>query len=204
MTVEPGTVLWFEQLGIIVKGELQVLGSAEKPVALGRLGDRAWKGIFFDHSRGVNILQHCDVTGAEYGLRAIASELTIKHSQFRDNEWGIVVESGSAHVHHSLFRTSSKTGIAARNAKLELSHSIITENQAGGALLENTQAAITSNNIANNGKWQLKMLDDKGLVSADNNWWGRKRPTDIEIIGKLNLGRVLDQPLDFSAQPTSP
>jgi hypothetical protein len=204
LTLEPGTVIWFEQLGIIVRGELQVLGTAEKPVELGRLGDKPWKGVFFDHSRGANILQHCNVSGAQYGLRAIASELAIKYCQFRDNQWAMVVESGSAEVRRSLFRTSAKTGVAARDANLKLSESIITENGSGGVLLEKTRATITSNNIANNGRWQLKNINGKGLVSADQNWWGSKHPTEIEILGSVTVGRTLGKPLDFSAEPQSP
>jgi len=204
LTLEPGTVIWFEQLGIIVRGELQVLGTAEKPVELGRVGDKPWKGVFFDHSRGANILQHCNVSGAQYGLRAIASELSIKYCQFRDNQWAMVVESGSAEVRRSLFRTSAKTGVAARDANLMLSESIITENGSGGVLLEKTRATITSNNIANNGRWQLKNINGKGLVSADQNWWGSKHPTEIEILGSVTVGRTLGKPLDFSAEPQSP
>ena len=201
LTVAPGSVIWFEELGIIVKGELQVLGNKDAPVALGGLGSTPWKGIFFDHSRGKNILQHCSVSGAQYGLRAIDSELMMDHSRFWDNEWGIVVEKGRAEVNRCLFRTSSKSGIAAKKARLVMTESIVTENKAGGVLLENTQATITSNNIANNGNWQLKVLDNKGNVRADNNWWGRKQPSDIEIIGSVQIGTPLEGPIDFSVEP---
>lgn len=204
LTVEPGSVIWFEELGIIVKGELQVLGNEDAPVALGGLGTTPWKGLFFDHSAGRNVLQHCSISGAQYGLRAIASDLTMIHSRFRDNGWGIVVESGRAEVRRCLFRTSAKSGIAAKKAELALTESIVTENKAGGVLLENSRAIITSNNIANNGNWQLKVLDAGGKVSADDNWWGRKKPGDIEIVGSVRLGRTLDKPLDFSTQPIPP
>ena len=204
LTVEPGSVIWFEELGIIVKGELRVLGNENAPVALGGLGSTPWKGIFFDRSSGKNVLQHCSVSGAKYGLRSISSHLTMAHSQFWDNEWGIVVENGRAEIHRCLFRTSSQSGIAARKAELELTESIVTENKTGGVLLENTRANISLNNIANNGNWQLKVLDVKGKVRADNNWWGRKQPSDIEIVGSVDIGPVMDRPLDFSADPLAP
>jgi len=204
LTVEPGTVIWFEELGLIVKGELRVLGSRQAPVSLGGLGTSPWKGIFFDHSVGKNVLQHCCISGAQYGLRAIASDLTMAHSQFRENGWGIVVEGGRAEVRRCLFRTATKSGIAAKNAELALTESTVTENEAGGVLLENTRATITSNNIANNGNWQLKVLDARGKVSADDNWWGRKKPGDTEIVGNAHPGRALDKPLDFSTRPISP
>ena len=204
LTVEPGVVIWIEEIGIIVKGELQVLGNKDAPVALGGLGSRPWKGIFFDHSHGKNVLQHCSISGAQYGLRAIGSELTMDHSRFWDNEWGIVIEKGGAEVSRCLFRTSSKSGIAAKKARLVMIESIVTENKAGGVLLENTDAIITSNNIANNGNWQLKVLDTKGKVRAENNWWGRKQPSDIEIIGAAQIGTALDRPIDFSAEPQPP
>jgi hypothetical protein len=67
-----------------------------------------------------------------------------------------------------------------------------------------TRATITSNNIANNGNWQLKVLDARGKVSADDNWWGRKKPGDTEIVGNAHPGRALDKPLDFSNLPIAP
>ena len=204
LTIEAGSVVWFEKLGIIVKGELRVLGSDQAPVALGRLGSTPWKGIFFDHSRGENILRHCRISGAQYGLRAIGSELAMVHCQIRDNGWGIVVEEGGAVIRNCLLRASAKTGIAARNAQLELTESIVTENRSGGVLLEAARAEIASNNIANNGKWQLKVLGAKAEVSADGNWWGRKRPTEVDIIGPVKLGRALEKPLEARSGLKSP
>jgi hypothetical protein len=204
LTIAPGAVIWFEKLGLIVKGELHVLGDQQAPVALGGLGATPWKGIFFDHSAGKNVLQHCSISGAQYGLRAIASDLSMTHSRFWDNGWGMVIESGRADVRRCLFRTSAKSGIAAKKAELTLTESIVTENRAGGVLLEDSQATISANNIANNGNWQLKVLDLKGKISTTGNWWGRKKPGDIEIVGKVRLGRALDKPLDFSVRPSSP
>jgi hypothetical protein len=204
LTIEPGTVIWFERLGIIVRGELRILGTAQSPVQLGSLAVSTWKGIFLDHSAGKNVVQHCTVSGAQYGLRSIASEISISHSHFRENEWGIVAENSRLDLHRCWLRTSAKSGIAARKTELNLTESVVSENGAGGMLLENTRAAIKANNIANNGKWQLKVLDEGGGVKADGNWWGRKHPSEVEIIGSVHIGEALAKPLDLQASTLSP
>lgn len=204
LIIEPGTVIWFERLGIVVRGELRVLGTAESPVQLGSIAMSAWKGIFFDHSKGENVLQHCTVSGAQYGLRSISSDVSVSRSHFRDNVWGIVAENGRLSLNRTRVRTSVKNGIAARKADVNVSESIISENGTGGVLLENSSARISENNIANNANWQLKVVDTAGAVKADGNWWGRKQPTDADIVGSVRLGTVLDQPLDFSSNPTTP
>jgi len=43
LTIHAGTVIWFRSLGIIVKGELQILGTKEDPVRLSSLGRTSWK-----------------------------------------------------------------------------------------------------------------------------------------------------------------
>ena len=44
LIVKPGSVIWFRRLGLIVKGELQVLGTPEKPVGLVHLAFN-WHGL---------------------------------------------------------------------------------------------------------------------------------------------------------------
>ncbi len=198
LTVNPGTVIWFRSLGLIVKGELQILGTPENPVQLASLDTSNWKGIFIDRSRMENKISNCIISNAEFGFRATNARVSIQNCQFQDNVWGIVMEEGSAEISRSLIRTSSKTGIAARKARILVKDSVVTENSSGGFLLENSEAQIAQNNIMNNGGWGIKVLDDKSRVQAANNWWGHEGPGETQIIGPVTVKPILKAPVDFS------
>jgi len=197
LTVEPGTVIWFRKLGLVVKGELQINGTEAQPVHFASLGSGNWKGIFFDRSQSVNQIQYCQISNAEFGIRASASTVNLKNCIFQDNVWGIVIEEGRTEIHSSLVRTSDKIGIAARKAHLVVIDSVITENGSGGFILENTKAQIEQNNILNNGNWAIKAVNSANGVTAANNWWGVDDPEQTEIIGKMTIQPVLEKPIDF-------
>jgi hypothetical protein len=197
LTIRPGTVVWFRSLGLIVKGKIQILGTEEEPVRLAGLGTSNWKGLIFDKSSTDNKVNYCEILDAEFGIRASGSNVTIQNCLFQDNVWGIVIDNGSAKINSSLIRTSEKTAIAARQARLEVKESIITENNAGGFLLENSHALIEQNNISNNGGWGIKVLSNKAPVQAPNNWWGKVDPDKTEIIGPVIIKPVLEQPIEF-------
>ncbi len=198
LTVKPGTVIWFRSLGLIVKGQLHILGTEDQPVRLSSLGTTNWKGIFLERSRAENKISYCAISDAEFGFRASKSNVTIQNSQFQDNVWGIVMEEGKAEISGSLIRTSQKSGIAARKARISVKNSVITENSSGGFLLENSRADIEQNNILNNGGWEIKVLDDKGQVKAVQNWWGTEDPIKDEIIGPVVVKPILKTPIEFS------
>ena len=198
LTMKPGTVIWFRSLGLIVKGELQILGTEDKPVRLSSVGRTNWKGIFLDRSRSENKIRYCAISDAEFGFRASKSTVSILNSQFQDNMWGIVMEESKAEIAGSLIRTSQKAGIAARQASLLVKDSVITENSSGGFLLESSQAKIIQNNILNNGGWEIKVLNDKGPIKATQNWWGNEDPVKNEILGPVAVKPVLESPIEFS------
>jgi len=198
LTLNPGTVIWFRSLGLIVKGELQILGTEDNPVRMSSLGADGWKGVFLDGSRSENKIRYCTISDAEFGFRASKSAVSIENSQFQYNVWGIVLDESSAEISASLIRSSEKSGIAARKASILVKDSVITENSAGGFLLEDSRAKIEHNNIINNGGWEVKVLDDKGRVKAAKNWWGTDDPIKNEIIGPVAVVPTLKSPIQFT------
>jgi hypothetical protein len=197
LTIEPGTVVWFRKLGLIVKGELQINGTEAEPVRFGSSGSTIWKGIFFDKSQTVNNIRYCQIANAEYGLRASAATINVQNCLFQNNVWGLVLEDSIVEIHQSLVRTSGKTGVAARQSQLFVKDSVITENNAGGFILENSKAQIEQNNILNNGNWAIKVMDSASNVKAANNWWGVEDPENSQVIGPLAIQPVLEKPIDF-------
>jgi hypothetical protein len=198
LTINAGTVIWFNSLGMIVKGELQILGTKDDPVRLSSLNMTTWKGIILDRSHTKNKISFCTISNAEFGFRASHSNISIQNSQFQDNVWGIVMEACKAEILSSLIRTSMKSGVAAHKTQLLIKDSVITENHSGGILLENSQVQITQNNILNNGGWEIKVLDGNGRVQAAKNWWGNENPTEKKIIGPVAIQPALKAPIEFS------
>jgi parallel beta-helix repeat protein len=198
LTMNAGTVVWFRSLGLIVKGQLEILGTQDDPVRLSSLGASSWKGIFLDRSSDNNQISYCTISGAEFGFRASKSKVSIQNCQFQDNVWGIVMEESRGEISGSLIRTSAKSGIAARKAQLLVKDSVITENSSGGFLLEDSKAKIEQNNILNNGGWEIKVLDNKRKVKAAKNWWGDADPAKKEIIGPVAFHPALKSPIKFS------
>jgi hypothetical protein len=198
LTINAGTVIWFNSLGIIVKGELQILGTKDDPVRLSSLNMTTWKGIILDRSHTKNKISFCTISNAEFGFRASHSNISIQNSRFQDNVWGIVMEACKAEILSSLIRTSIKSGVAAHKTQLLIKDSVITENSSGGILLENSQVQITQNNILNNGGWEIKVLDGNGRVQAAKNWWGNENPTEKKIIGPVAIQPALKAPIEFN------
>jgi hypothetical protein len=197
LTIQPGTVVWFRSLGLIVKGRIEILGTKAQPVRLASLGSSTWKGLILDQTKAGNRLSYCEIVNAEYGIRASNSHVTVQNCLFQENTWGIVIDNGTAEVNGSLIRTSKKTAIAARQAQLVVKESIITENHTGGFLLDNSQVQIVQNNILNNGGWGIKALPNQRQVQAQKNWWGKIEPDPNDIIGPVNIEPRLKEPIEF-------
>ena len=198
LTVQPGTVVWFRRMGIVVKGELNIMGTADDPVRMAGMGVSGWKGILLDQSRTDNVLSYCTISNAEFGFKASGSNVKFDHCLLQDNKWGIVLEETTAEIHESLIRTSEKTGISVRKSQLLVNGSTISENGLGGFLLENSPAQIEQNNISNNGNWAIKVVDGKDPVRAAHNWWGNENfNQDTMIIGPVEIQPILKKPVAF-------
>ncbi len=196
LTIEPGTVIWFRQLGIVVKGELQISGTPKNPVRMAGMGLAGWKGILLDQSRAVNRLAYCAISNAEFGFKATGSNVKFQNCLFQDNKWGIVLDGSTAEIENSLVRTSEKTGISGRNSELKVSGSTISENGSGGLLLQKSPGRLEQNNISNNGDWAIKVVDGDQPVQAPNNWWG-DAGSDLNklIVGPVEFQPVLEKPV---------
>ena len=197
LTVNPGVIIWFREFGLIVKGEIQILGTEQYPVQFAGIGSSKWKGIFIDRSQIQNKMYNCKISDAKYGLRASNSNIVIQNCLFQNNVWGIVLENGSAQIYQSLIRTSEKNGIAAKKTKLHIKDSTITENISGGVLLEDANVQIDHNNILNNGMWEIK-AESKDYVQVGNNWWGNDDPQKTRILGPVNIHPVLREPIKLN------
>jgi hypothetical protein len=204
LTLDPGVVVWFRSLGLVVRGTLHACGTAEHPVIFSSLKTKGWKGIFMDGAGGENLLRHCRISEAEFGIRSARSRLVVEDCRLQENTWGVVAEDGQVDIRGSLVRASRKTGIAARNSRLAVEGSVVTENAAGGFLLEGSPALIEGNNIVNNGGWGIKTVGPPTEVHAGNNWWGKAEPDVSEMIkGTVSAHPPLPAPIRAGFAPNT-
>jgi hypothetical protein len=176
LAIEPGVAIWFTARGMVVRGRVVAQGSAEQPVVFAGLTSKGWKGIFVDGSEADNRIEGCRVSGAEYGIRAVRSRLTVDRCSLQDNGWALVAEEGRLEVSRSLVRASARTGIAARRAEVVVTESIVTENGGGGILIESATARVRASHLLNNGGWSVRAVGDAAEVDASENWWGTEAP----------------------------
>jgi hypothetical protein len=199
LTVEPGTDIWFHELGMVVRGRLRARGTAENPVRLSALGGAGWKGVFFDNAHRESTLTGCRIIGAEYGLRTHDSPLRVERCILQDNVWGAVAEGGRLEIRQSLVRSSRRAGVAARGADLRVEGSMITDNGAEGFLLEASRARIEGSNIVNNGGAAIRVRGDAAEVDAPHNWWGTENPGSAGVIqGAAAIEPVLTLPASLA------
>lgn len=197
LIVNPGAIIWFHELGIVIKGKIRANGTRENPIRFCGIGTSHWKGIFIEGNCGNNVFAHCVISGAEYGLRTFDSNVMVNRCLFQENDWALVLEGGVVQIEASHIRTSEETGLSAKKSKILLKSSVISENKSGGILLQASDARIEHNNILNNGKWEIKILGDGNQVRVGNNWWGSNDPSKIRLIGSTEIEPVLKGPIDF-------
>lgn len=195
LRLEPGAVIWFERLGLVVRGRLEASGTAERPVVLAGLAPSGWKGVLIESGEGR--LSHCRVSGAEFGLRAARAAVRVEDCLFENNVWGLVMEEGELAVERSFIRASGKAGISARGSRLQVNASLIAENRQGGFVLENARALISGSTIAANGGFAVKTLGSGSEVQAGGNWWGVEDPAAAGLI----RGEAMIEPVRKAPAP---
>lgn len=197
MTIEPGTVIWSQNFGIISKGTIRAQGTFKNPIRFSGMGASGWKGILLAENQGENLFAHCEISGAQYGLRSVNSRVHIDKCNFQGNVWAVVLDRGSAKIQQSLIQSSEKVGISVRKGMLSLTGSVISENNGGGILLQLADATMMNNNISNNGEWELKVLESPKEIVAQNNWWGAEKPDQKQVIGPTLIEPTLQKPIDL-------
>lgn len=112
LTIEPGTVVRFRGKDpsgavLVVQGRLVAEGTKESPIvftssfAVPAAGD--WQGVMLLGSEKRNVLENCRIDGAQTGLEAIFSKLTLKNVRAERNKTGmrfqdalVVMEGGGS------------------------------------------------------------------------------------------------------------
>lgn len=231
LTIEPGTTVFFRQSPgrdkpvFLIHGRIQALGGADKPVVFTSLytepteGD--WQGIVIMSSDKKNILENCRISGAETGIEALFSRLTLKGVAFTASGTGariqdcmaVIVGGGATNCRTGLELTETEAdvrdvnfsgngqAVVAVQSSLYLGGSALSNNLAA-VRVEGGRIRIIGNSFSVNGSG-ITLIQSEGTLSGNkilkNNDYGvslakarvKVTANDISYNGKMGL-RVED------------
>jgi hypothetical protein len=197
LTVKNGTVVRFRDSRtssargvLLVQGRIVVNGSADKPAIFTAAGENeaaaVWQGIVLMGSGKKNLIEHCRVEGAETGLDASFSNVTLKNAFFGKCRTGVrmqdslVVMSGGgagecgaglilydceADIRSADFY-GNRLGIFAARSSLSLSDSGLSGNNLLALKADSCRLGISGNAFVANGSG-LCLVACEGSVTAN-------------------------------------
>ena len=191
LTVEAGTTIRFRANAVLfVQGRLTVNGTAERPVLLTseyvevQPGD--WQGIFLAGSEKNNVLTHCVVEGADMGLSAAFSRISLTSVLMKGCRTGASFDDSFATIRNGGFRKGG-VGIVGRDSELDIREVDISANRQGlvastssvslegcslfgneeeAVVFNDCRVGIRCNSVTGNGKGAV-VVQSQGTVAAN-------------------------------------
>lgn len=197
VTISPGTVVQFSRAAgaentpvLLVRGRIAAGGTKDRPVKFLPMGDEprsaTWQGIMFLASEKNNILEHCRIEGAETGVDAAYSTVTVRDSIFSGCRTALRVRDSRAHISGcaasncelgaGLYDSeteiaggtmaSNRTAIFAKGSSLYLTDNVMADNSKEALRAEESTVKITGSKFGGNGDG-LVLSACEGLVSGN-------------------------------------
>jgi hypothetical protein len=198
LTVEAGTVVRFRRADedgggnplLLVQGRILAAGTKERPVLFTSIfveplaGD--WQGIVVMASEKKNLLENCRITGAETGIEALFSTITLKNTFFASCATGarfqdcLAVMTGggasSCGVGVSLLQSeadlrdgnfsANRQAVVAVETSLYLGGATFSENDQEALQAENSRIRVNGNSFSFNGSG-ISLSLCEGAVAAN-------------------------------------
>lgn len=190
LTIQPGTEVAFvrrdrdqDGLGdgtLVVEGNLVAVGTPLAPICFKsaavdpRPGD--WLEIRADFAREVH-LRYCEIRDSAYTLHAHFTRGLVEDCTIHHNIDGCRLGQARFELRHNLIADNQGKGVNFRNSQVNLHHNIIRNNGAGIFLFEcDRPFIINANNIFAN-RFNFRLGDFyRDDVSLAGNWWGSADP----------------------------
>ena len=194
LSVEPGTTVRFRRKGaqaplLVVQGRLVAAGTRETPVLFTSSfveptpGD--WQGILFLGSEKKNQLENCRIEGAETGLEALFSNVTLKAvfvdqagTGMRFQDTLVVVDGGGASncdtglqlteseaTLRNLSLVANRQGLTAQRSSVYLSDANLSGNRAAAFSADSSRVKVQGGALLGNGSGAT-LLDCEGSVTG--------------------------------------
>ncbi len=145
LTIEPGAILYFhDEVPLVVRGTLSAVGTSQSPIIL--RGDRTdrifsylpydrlpgqWDGVVLASTSNNNLLEHCDIHSANYGVKMEAGDSTVQrltmNSVRLENFYGHALELVQAHadIKNSLIANAGGNCVKVVGGKVNFTHCTI-------------------------------------------------------------------------------
>ncbi|WP_224981259.1 right-handed parallel beta-helix repeat-containing protein [Geomonas agri] len=193
LTVEPGTVVRFKKSeghnpALVVQGRIAASGTKEEPIrftsnfATSAAGD--WLGITLLGSEKKNVMENCRIDGAQTGLEALFSNLTLKGvraercalgMRFQDAlvqmeaggasdcDAGLVFANSEATL-RGLNLIGNRVGISAQKSSIYLQDASLAMNRSALSC-DNCRVKLAGGAVLDNGRG-VTLLESEGSVSG--------------------------------------
>jgi hypothetical protein len=198
LIIKPGTTIWSDGLGFIVKGRILAEGEKNNQIRFDSVSREPWKGITIANDNTRSYLKHVEIRNADIALNTYNAVVDLSGLIITNNNWGIVARNTKLTLNNSVIRDSKNVGISARNSSVEMRHNHITNNEAGGVQFKGSTADIKNNGFFNNGNWDLKNTDETNALNASNNWWGTTDEDLVRTAGLVTINPILTESPDMS------
>ncbi len=197
LTIDPGTVVEFKRTSavensavLLIQGRLSAVGTKDMPVSFraapGDASAKGWQGIVFLASEKKNVLEFCRLEGAETGVDAEYSNVTVKDSRFEgcrkavraENSLlyirgckankcglGIVLYDSEAEM-DAVSLISNHIGIYSKKSSVYLSGSNLSGNELQAFIAEDSKVKIAKNTFERNGSG-IALSACEGSVSGN-------------------------------------
>lgn len=229
LTVEPGTVVRFRRKGpqapcLVVQGRIVAAGTRETPVLFSSHfsvpAPSDWQGIMLLGSEKKNLLENCRIEGAQTGLEALFSSVTLKNVRAERSATGmrfqdtlVTMESGGASdcdtglsfaqseaTLRGIALEANRLGLVAKRSSIYLFNGNLSGNQAAAFSGADCRVRIEGGAVTGNGSG-VTLLQCEGGVSgarvAKNREYGmsltasRIRLTGNQVTGNGNNGIIV-------------
>jgi len=219
LVIEPGTTVLIEpaekgeeglaRSGILVKGDIQAVGTPEKPITFTSSAYRPapgdWGEVQVLESSGSRF-QYCLFQYAGWGVHVHDSALTVDSCEFRENEFGGIRGRGDGFTVKGSDITGMDIGIRFWKGAPTITYNRITNNRTGLFFRQGCgDAAVKGNDLSGNIEYAVKLGDmHEEDVDVSGNYWGTADTDEIEgkifdnrrenYIGSVVFEPVLESP----------
>jgi len=221
LTIDPGSVIRFRQKGaqaplLVVQGRIVAAGTRETPVLFTSGYDTPapgdWQGILLLGSEKKNLMENCRIEGAETGLDALYSGITLKGvrsekslngMRFQDSV--VTMDGGGASDCDTALRfteseatlrnpslTGNRQGVTALRSSVYLLDGELTGNRAAAFSGDSCRVKIQGGTLSGNGSGAV-LLGCEGSVTGAK--LGRNREfgislsaSRVKVVGNLIQG----------------
>ncbi len=176
VSISPGTVVEFQRAAgqdskavLLIQGRIVARGTNDQPVRFTSNADDvrsgAWQGIVFLASEKKNIMEYCRIEGAETGVDAGYSTITIKNSSFSRCRTALRAQDCLVHISGNTV-SNCELGISLYDSEAEIVRGDLSSNRKGISV-QRTSLYLAGTKISNSDLEALSAEDSRVKIEEN-------------------------------------